>query len=150
VPVNNLESLPSSILVPSAMAIVSCQSSCDPYDLSSDDEEYLMPNDVANTTPGRSDCATFLFTTARLYLNSPPEAPINWGQFNPNLNDYHSDQMEISCTFSILDITDWWCQQNESHSKYANLSNVAHDIFFVIPHGVRVEASLSFGGDVIG
>jgi len=50
-------------------------------------------------------------TVARLYLNSPPEGTKNWGQINPNLNDYHSDQMQISSTFWILDITDWWCQQ---------------------------------------
>jgi hypothetical protein len=36
------------------------------------------------------------------------------------------------------------------HSKYANLSNVARDIFSIIPHGVRVEASFSLGRDVIG
>jgi hypothetical protein len=74
--------------------------------LSSDDEEYLMPNNVAETTPGRSDCAAHLLTAARLYLNSPPEAPKNWGQINPNLNDYHSNPMEISSTFWIPDITD--------------------------------------------
>jgi len=83
-------------------------------------------------------------------LNSPPEAPKNWGQINPNLNDYHSDPMEISSTFWIPDITDWWRQQEETHSKYADLSNVARDIFSIIPHGVRVEASFSLGRDVIG
>jgi hypothetical protein len=89
-------------------------------------------------------------TAARLYLNSPPEAPKNWGQINPNLNDYHSDPMEISSTFWIPDITDWWRQQEETHSKYADLSNVARDIFSIIPHGVGVEASFSLGRDVIG
>jgi hypothetical protein len=83
-------------------------------------------------------------------LNSPPEAPKNWGQINPNLNDYHSDPMEISSTFWIPDITDWWRQQEETHSKYADLSNVARDIFSIIPHGVGVEASFSLGRDVIG
>jgi len=38
VPVNRHESLPSSNLLSSAMASRSCQSSLDPYDLSSDDE----------------------------------------------------------------------------------------------------------------
>jgi hypothetical protein len=33
------------------MASGSCQSSFDPYDLSSNDEEYLMPNNVAEMTP---------------------------------------------------------------------------------------------------
>jgi len=83
-------------------------------------------------------------------LYSPPEAPKNWGQINPNLNDYLSDQMEISSASWSPDITDWWRQQKETHSKYADLSNEACDIISIIPHGVRVEASLSFGQDVIG
>jgi len=94
-PVNELETVPRSNLVPSATASGSYQSSCDPSDLSSDDEEYLTPNNVPETTPGRSDCAARLLTAARLYLNSPPEALKNWGQINPNLNDYNSDPMEI-------------------------------------------------------
>jgi len=85
-----------------------------------------------------------------LYLNSPPELPQNWGQVNPNLNDYRSDPMEISNTFWIPDITDWWRQQEETHSNYADLSNVARDIFSSIPYGVGVEASFSLGRDVIG
>jgi len=149
-PVHKLEKVPSSNLVPSATASGSYQSSFDPYDLSSDDEEYLTPNNVPETTPGQSDRAARLLTTARLYLNSPPEAPKNWGQINTNLNDYHSDPMEISSTFWIPDITDWWRQQEETHSEYADLSNVARDIFSIIPHGVGVEASFSFGRDVIG
>jgi len=52
VPVNKLETVRSSNLVPSATASGSYQSSFDPYDLSSDDEEYLTPNNVAETTPG--------------------------------------------------------------------------------------------------
>jgi len=58
--------------------------------------------------------------------------------------------MEISSTFWIPDITDWWRQQEETHSNYADLSNVARDIFSIIPHGVGVEASFSLGRDVIG
>jgi hypothetical protein len=150
VPVNKLQSLPSSNHISSATVSRSCQSSFDPYDLSSDDEEYLMPNNVAETTPGRSDRAARLLTASRLYLNSPPEAPKYWGQINSNLNDYHSDPTEISSTFWIPDITDWWQQQEETHSKYADLFNVAHDIFSIIPHGVRVEASFSLGRHVIG
>jgi len=113
--------------------------------MSGDDEEYLMPNNVAKMTPGRSDCAARSLTATRLYLNSPPELPQNWGQINPNLNDYHSDPMEISRTFWLPGITDWWRQQEETHSKYTNLSNVAHDIFSIIPHSVGVEASYSLG-----
>ena len=40
---------------------------------------------------------------------------MNWGQFNPDLNDFHSDPIEICSTFWIPDITDWWCQQEETH-----------------------------------
>jgi hypothetical protein len=150
VPVNKHETVLTSNLVPSATASGFYQSSFDRYDLSSDDEEYLTPNNVAGTTPGRSDRAARLLTAARLYLNSPPKAPKNWGQMNPNLNDYHSDPMEISRTFWIPDITDWGRQQEEKHSKYADLSDVAHDIFSIIPHGVGVEARFSLGRDVIG
>jgi len=106
VPVNKHETSPSSNLIPSATASGSCQSSFDPYDISTDDEEYIMSNNVVETTPGRSDRAALLSTTARLNLNSPPEAPKNWGQINPNLNDYHSDPMEISSTLWLPYITD--------------------------------------------
>jgi len=58
--------------------------------------------------------------------------------------------MEISSTFWIPDITDWWHQQEETNSKYADLSNVARDISSIIPHGVGVEASFSLRRDVIG
>jgi hypothetical protein len=109
-PVNKLEMVPCSNLVPTATASGSYESSFDPYDLSSDNEEYLTSNNVAETTPGQSDRAAHLLITARLYFNSPPEAPKNWGQINPNLNDYHFDPMEISSTFLIPDITDWWRQ----------------------------------------
>ena len=47
VPVNKHESLQSSNLIHSATASGSCQSSLDPYDLSSNDDEYLTPNNVA-------------------------------------------------------------------------------------------------------
>jgi hypothetical protein len=115
VQVNKFDTVQNSNVVPSATASGSYQSSFDPYDSSSDDEEYLMPNNVAKMTPRRSDCAPRLLTATRLYLNSPPEAPKNWVQINRNLNDYHSDPMEISSTISISDITDWWQQQEETH-----------------------------------
>jgi len=86
-------------LVSSAMASRSGQSSYAPYNLSIDNEEYFMPKDVAETTPGRSDCAAHLLTAAMLYLNSTPLLPQNWGQVNPCLNDYHSNPMVISSTF---------------------------------------------------
>jgi len=150
VPVDQLKTIPSNNLLPCATASGSYQSSLDPYDLPSDHEEYLAPSRVAETTPGPSDRAAHLLTAARLCLNSPPVAPENCGQINTNLNDYHSDPMEISSTFWIPDITDWWRQQDETYSKYTDLSDVARDIFSIIPYGVRVEASFSLGRYVIG
>jgi hypothetical protein len=108
VPGNELDTVPRSNLVPSATASGAYQSPYDPYDLSSDDEEYLTPINVAETTPAKSDRAARLLTAASLYLNSLPEAPKNSGQINQNHNDYHSDPMEISSTFWIPDISDWW------------------------------------------
>jgi hypothetical protein len=55
------------------MASRSGQSSYDPYDLSRDDDEYLMPINVAKLSLGQSDRAARLLTATRLYLNSPPE-----------------------------------------------------------------------------
>ena len=51
---------------------------------------------------------------------------------------------------TLPDITDCWGKQEETHSKYADLSNVACDIFSMIPHGVGVEDSFSLRRDVIG
>jgi len=79
VPVNKPENLRSSSLVPSTTRSGSGQSSFDPSDLSSDDEEYLTPNNLTEMTPEGSDHATFLLTAARLNVISPPETPKNWG-----------------------------------------------------------------------
>ena len=149
-PVNKHQTSPSSKLVPSATASGSSQSSFDPYNLSNDDEVYLAPNNVAETTPGRSDHAAQFLTTARLHLNLLPEAPKYRGQINRNLNDYHCDPMEINSTFWLPDTTDWCLREEEMHSKYADLGNVACDIFSIIPHGVGVEASIPLERDVIG
>jgi hypothetical protein len=143
--VNKLETVWSSNLVPSATASGSYQSCFDPYDLSSNDEEYLTPNNVSEITPRRSDRAVHLLTTTRLYLNSPHEAPKNWGQINRNLSDYHSDPMEISSTVWIPDITHWWRQREETHSTHADSSNTARDIFSIIQYGIGVETSFSLG-----
>jgi len=148
--VNKPENVLSSNLVPSSMASASGQLSFDPYHLSSNNEDYLTPTNVAETTPGQSDRAARILTATSLYSNSPPEASKNWGQINPNLNDYHSDTMETSRTFWIPDITDWWRQEEETHSKYADLSNVARDRFSIIANPVRVESSFSPGRGVMG
>jgi len=58
--------------------------------------------------------------------------------------------MEICSTLWILDITNWWRQQEEMHSTYNNLSNVARDIFSIMPHVIGVEASFSPVQDDIG
>jgi len=148
-PVNKLENLRSSNLIPFPTASGSCQSSFDPDDLFSDDNEYLTPNNVAATTPGRSDRAAHIFPAARLCLNSPHAGPNTWGQTNPNLNDYHSNPMDISTTYWVLDITDWWRQQEETHSKYTDLCYVARDIVSIIPCGVTAGASFSLGRVVV-
>jgi len=148
--VNKLESLLSSTLVPFTMASGSCQSFFDPYYLSSNDEEYIMSKYVAEMTPGQRDCAAFLLTAARVDLNLPAEAPTNLGQIDSNLNNCHSSPTEISRTFWIPDITDRWHQQEETQLRYADLSNVAHNIVSIIPYGVGVEASFSLRRDIIG
>ena len=104
-------------------------------------DKYLRPDNVAVTTPGESDRVARVWIAARLYLNSPPEAPQNWGQIYPNLNDYNSGSMEVSSTFWSLDITDLWRKKEEPEWKHADLSNVASDICFIIPPVIGVEAS---------
>ena len=59
---------------------------------------------MAEKTAGRSDCAAHVLAAARLNLHSPPESPLNWEKVHPNLNDYHSDPMEIRSTFRWLDV----------------------------------------------
>jgi len=84
-----------------------------------------------------------------LYLNSASDAPKNQGQIKTNLNDYHFDPMEISGTFWLPDKTDWPRQQEERHTKYPDLPNMARDEFSIIPHHVIVESRFSLGQDVI-
>jgi hypothetical protein len=45
------------------------QSSFDPYVLPSDDDEYLTPKFLAETTPGQTDRAAQLLNTGSLDLN---------------------------------------------------------------------------------
>ena len=139
-----------SNIFPSAKASEFGQSSFDSYDLSSDDEEYVMPKGVDEMTPGRSHRAARLLTAASLYVNSPPESPKNCGRVNPNRHDYHCDPVGISSTFCFPHIADWWRQQDEAHSKYADHSDVTCNIFSLMPHGVGMEASFSLGGDIPG
>ena len=144
------ENVPGSNLFPSAMASWFGKSSFDPYNLSSDDEEYLSPEYMDEMTTEGSNCSERLLTAGRVHLNSLPEARRTWGQLNPNLNDYNYDPIEFSSTFWVTNITNWWCQYEDTHKMYVKLSNVACDIFSTIPHGAGVEASFSLGRDVIG
>jgi len=150
VPVIKPKWVPSNNVFRSATPSGCGQCSFEPDDSLSDDEEYLMPNNVAEISPVQSLCAAHLLTAARLNLHSLPESPKNCGQVNPNLNDYISNQIEISSTFWLSDITDWWQQQEKMHSSYTDLSNVVQDIISIIPHDVGVEGSLPPGRDVIG
>jgi len=79
-PVTKPDRIPNNILVSSAMASRFGRSYYDPCDLSSDGEEYSMPNNVAETTLGPSQYAACLVTAARRYLDSPLELPQNWGK----------------------------------------------------------------------
>jgi hypothetical protein len=139
------ENILNNNLSPYGMASRSCQSSYDAYDLSSDDEAYQIPNNVIETRPGQNDRLACLLSAVRLSLNSLSEIPQNWGQTNPNVTNYNSDPIEISSTFWLPHITDWWREQEETHSKYADLSNVECDIYCYIAHRVGVEASFSLG-----
>jgi len=58
--------------------------------------------------------------------------------------------MKLSRTFWLPDITDWWQRQEETHSTYADPSNVAREIFPIIRHGDGVEARFSLAQDMIG
>jgi hypothetical protein len=55
-PVTKSENTLNDNLSSSAMASRSGHSSYDPYGLSSDEEEYLVANNMAETTPGQCDC----------------------------------------------------------------------------------------------
>jgi len=76
IPVIQPENVPPSNIFLTPMASGFGHSSFDPYDLSSDDKEYLTPERVAEKTPRRSDCTACLLTAASMYLNSPPESPM--------------------------------------------------------------------------
>ena len=109
------ETLPGLKIFPSAKAGGFGQSSLGTYDLCCDEENYVTPKSLGETTPRWSDYTALLLTAARLDLNSPPEARKNWGQVNLNLHDYHFDHMEICSTHRLPDITDWWRQQVKTH-----------------------------------
>jgi len=55
--------------------------SYDPYDMSRDDEDYRMPENVAQMMPGQNDCAARLLTAARHYVEWPRDSTQNWGRW---------------------------------------------------------------------
>jgi hypothetical protein len=71
------------------------------------------------------------------------------GESNPDLNDQHSDPLEIGSKLCIPDIAHWGHQQVETHWKYTDLANVVHDVFSIILHDISVESGFSLGRDVI-
>jgi len=72
----------------------------------------------------------FANSTTRLPVNSPRESQKSCGQIDPQLNECHSDPMEIGISWWIPDITDWWRQQQETHSMYADLNSGARHILY--------------------
>lgn len=107
VPILKPKSVPSNYRIPSATAPEPRQSSFDHCDMSSDDEEYLTCKPVAKITPRQTDHTVHLPPAGRLYFISPHEQQQNWGQVDPDVNNYHSDPMAISNTCWLLDVTDW-------------------------------------------
>jgi hypothetical protein len=79
--VNKLKSVLSSKSVPTTLASGCYQLSFDPYDLSIDDGKYLIPYNMADTTPRPYDHTAGVLSATRLYLNSQPEAAKNQGKF---------------------------------------------------------------------
>jgi hypothetical protein len=81
--------------------------------MSSNDDGYMNPNNVAETANGQHNSAVRLLTVCCLYFDSPPEAPKNWWQMNRNFKNNHSGTIESSHKFRILDDTNWRHQQEE-------------------------------------
>jgi hypothetical protein len=55
----------------------------DPYDLSSDDTEYITSANIIESTPRCSHCPPWPLPAPIQYLNYPPEVLRRWGQNNP-------------------------------------------------------------------
>jgi len=92
------------------------QSGYNADNLASDDEEYTIAKNVAATPPRQSKRTANLLTVWWLNLYLKSELLQNWGQSIPNLIHHHVDPTEISRICWILDITDWFHQQEEMHS----------------------------------
>jgi len=134
----------------SAMASRSGQSSHNQYDLSSDGDEDLMAESVAEMTPGQSDQAACLLTATRLNLNSPPESPQNWGQVNPNLDDYDSNSME-SCKHFGFRISPTGGVSRRKCTQSTPNPLMWHATYSLLYHmAMEWGSSFTLGWDVIG
>jgi len=69
------DNIPGSKPFPSPKACGFGLSSYDPDGFSSNDEEYLTPEGMVETTPGRSDCAARSLTAVSLHCKSPLKTP---------------------------------------------------------------------------
>jgi hypothetical protein len=119
------------------------------YDVSSNNGQYLTPECFAAITHGWHNWAARVMTPSRLYSSSPHEKSKSSRQIHQNLNDNHSDPIEITRTLCLPDITNCLWQQGETHLKYAALSTVVHDRFSIIPDSVGGKASFSHRWDII-
>jgi len=150
IPVITPETISSSSLFSCTLTSRSGQCAYNPNDMSSNDEKYLMPKNVAEMPPARSHSAARLMTPTKLCFNSPPDLHQSWGQVHQHLNDHHSDPREFSSTFWIPDITIWWLQQGEMYSKYPILRNVACNLFSNTYHAGGQEDRVSVVPDLFG
>jgi hypothetical protein len=98
-PVIRPETIPSNNLVRSATSSWSSQCCCDPYDLSSVNDEYSTPEYVAEITSTQNDYSAKLLTAAKLILKVLSESQKNWVHKNLNDNDEQSDLMRIAVDF---------------------------------------------------
>jgi len=108
---------PSDNLFRSSAASASGQCSTDLYELSSKNEEYVMPRQVTEMTPGECTRAVCVLTAPMLNLTLPHELQKHWGHVNQNQNQVHSHPIAITNACWIPDITDWWHQKEETQSK---------------------------------
>ena len=57
--------------------------------------------------------------------------------------------MDISSTFLNTDLMAWFHPQEEMHTKYIIVWNMARAIFTIIPHAVRAVACFSVGRNMM-
>jgi hypothetical protein len=120
------------------------------FDSDSDDNQSLSA--LPTTTPRRTSRRENLLRIAHQYLDNSRVDPASFGQTNPGGDDTDGDtnpDLASGCFWSAS-VAAWWKHQVTHVTEYAPLSQMARNIFAVMPHGVGVEASFSLGRDVIG